>query len=314
MGLLHRGGAQLTPRAEDADILVVNTCSFIDSAKQESVDTILEMVQHKIANGGRAQKPHRGRLPGRALPRRDPRQHPRSRRRSRHRRTRSDSRSRGPQPPRHQLPLPHPDDSPNRPPRKLRQPALPPRVELPPTRPRSPLPLHIRHLDRSAAQWRDPCIWNRLRTLTLPSRRRRPRSRRPFLPRNLGRRHRGPPHLPLLRRDPAHPHHPSFLGLHQNRRRLRPPLQLLHHPAASRQVPFPPSGQHRSRSQIAHRARRPRDHPHRPGHHLLRRRPPSPALPPNRVPLISPSANSGDPATPSRQRSASQNSPTSSTP
>ena len=56
MGLLHRGGAELTARAEDADILVVNTCSFIDSAKQESVDTILEMAQHKIANGGRAQK------------------------------------------------------------------------------------------------------------------------------------------------------------------------------------------------------------------------------------------------------------------
>ena len=56
MGLLDRGGAQLTPRAEDADILVVNTCSFIDSAKQESVDTILEMVQHKVANGGRAQR------------------------------------------------------------------------------------------------------------------------------------------------------------------------------------------------------------------------------------------------------------------
>jgi ribosomal protein S12 methylthiotransferase len=53
MGLLHRGGAQLTSRAEDAEILVVNTCSFIDSAKQESVDTILEMVQMKaIANGG----------------------------------------------------------------------------------------------------------------------------------------------------------------------------------------------------------------------------------------------------------------------
>jgi ribosomal protein S12 methylthiotransferase len=56
MGLLHRGGAELTPRAEDADILVVNTCSFIDSAKQESVDTILEMAQHKLSNGGRAQK------------------------------------------------------------------------------------------------------------------------------------------------------------------------------------------------------------------------------------------------------------------
>jgi ribosomal protein S12 methylthiotransferase len=56
MGLFDRGGARLTPRAEDADILVVNTCSFIDSAKQESVDTILEMVQHKIAHGGRAKK------------------------------------------------------------------------------------------------------------------------------------------------------------------------------------------------------------------------------------------------------------------
>jgi ribosomal protein S12 methylthiotransferase len=56
MGLLHRGGAELTPRAEDAEILVVNTCSFIDSAKQESVDTILEMVEHKVANGGRAKK------------------------------------------------------------------------------------------------------------------------------------------------------------------------------------------------------------------------------------------------------------------
>ncbi len=56
MGLLDRGGARLTARAQDADILVVNTCSFIDSAKQESVDTILEMVQHKVAHGGRARK------------------------------------------------------------------------------------------------------------------------------------------------------------------------------------------------------------------------------------------------------------------
>lgn len=56
MGLLDRAGAELTPRAEDAEILVVNTCSFIDSAKQESVDAILEMVQHKVANGGRAQR------------------------------------------------------------------------------------------------------------------------------------------------------------------------------------------------------------------------------------------------------------------
>ncbi len=56
MGMLHQAGGELTPDAEDAEILVVNTCSFIDSAKQESVNTILEMVQHKQANGGRAQR------------------------------------------------------------------------------------------------------------------------------------------------------------------------------------------------------------------------------------------------------------------
>jgi ribosomal protein S12 methylthiotransferase len=54
MGLLDSSGAEITNRPETADILVVNTCSFIDSAKQESVDTILEMAQHKIA--GRARK------------------------------------------------------------------------------------------------------------------------------------------------------------------------------------------------------------------------------------------------------------------
>jgi ribosomal protein S12 methylthiotransferase len=56
MGLLHHGGAELTPNAEDAEIIVINTCSFIDSAKQESVNTILEMVQHKQQNGGKAQR------------------------------------------------------------------------------------------------------------------------------------------------------------------------------------------------------------------------------------------------------------------
>ena len=52
MGLLHHNGAELTTRAEDAEIIVINTCSFIDSAKQESVNTILEMVKHKT--GGKA--------------------------------------------------------------------------------------------------------------------------------------------------------------------------------------------------------------------------------------------------------------------
>ena len=56
MGLLHHNGAELTPNAEDAEIIVINTCSFIDSAKQESVNTILEMVQHKQQHGGKASR------------------------------------------------------------------------------------------------------------------------------------------------------------------------------------------------------------------------------------------------------------------
>src|SRR3984893_11944353 len=54
MGLLARAGAELTRRAEDADVIVVNTCSFIESAQQESVNTILEMAAHKT--GGKAKK------------------------------------------------------------------------------------------------------------------------------------------------------------------------------------------------------------------------------------------------------------------
>jgi ribosomal protein S12 methylthiotransferase len=54
MGLLDRAGARLTAHPEEAEILIVNTCSFIDTAKQESVDTILEMVRFK--NSGSAKK------------------------------------------------------------------------------------------------------------------------------------------------------------------------------------------------------------------------------------------------------------------
>ena len=54
MGLLDRAGARLTANPEDAEILVVNTCSFIDTAKQESVDTILEMA--RLKSSGRAKK------------------------------------------------------------------------------------------------------------------------------------------------------------------------------------------------------------------------------------------------------------------
>ena len=47
MGLLDRAGARLTSHPEEAEILIVNTCSFIDTAKQESVDAILEMARFK---------------------------------------------------------------------------------------------------------------------------------------------------------------------------------------------------------------------------------------------------------------------------
>jgi ribosomal protein S12 methylthiotransferase len=53
MGLLDRAGARLTSHPEEAEILVVNTCSFIDTAKQESVNTILEMARHKTSGSAR---------------------------------------------------------------------------------------------------------------------------------------------------------------------------------------------------------------------------------------------------------------------
>ena len=54
MGQLASSGHELTPHPSDADVIVVNTCSFIDPAKQESVDTILEMAEYKKT--GRAQR------------------------------------------------------------------------------------------------------------------------------------------------------------------------------------------------------------------------------------------------------------------
>lgn len=54
MGLLAARGHQLTPRADEAEVLVVNTCSFIEPAQQESVNTILEMAAYKKT--GRARK------------------------------------------------------------------------------------------------------------------------------------------------------------------------------------------------------------------------------------------------------------------
>ena len=54
MGLAREAGHSLTPDASDADVLVVNTCAFIDSAKKESIDAILEMAEQK--KSGRCQR------------------------------------------------------------------------------------------------------------------------------------------------------------------------------------------------------------------------------------------------------------------
>jgi ribosomal protein S12 methylthiotransferase len=47
LGQVQAAGHSLVHAPEDADVIVVNTCAFIDAAKEESVDTILEMAQHK---------------------------------------------------------------------------------------------------------------------------------------------------------------------------------------------------------------------------------------------------------------------------
>jgi ribosomal protein S12 methylthiotransferase len=47
LGLAQQQGHELTRDAADAEVLIVNTCSFIDKAKKESIETILEMAEHK---------------------------------------------------------------------------------------------------------------------------------------------------------------------------------------------------------------------------------------------------------------------------
>src|SRR5690242_7283248 len=56
LGSVLQRGMEITPRAEDADVLVVNTCAFIDSAKEESIDAILEAHQQRGLNKRPGQK------------------------------------------------------------------------------------------------------------------------------------------------------------------------------------------------------------------------------------------------------------------
>ncbi|MBK9070690.1 MAG: 30S ribosomal protein S12 methylthiotransferase RimO [Myxococcales bacterium] len=51
LGEVSQHGHTIADTAEDADVIVVNTCAFIDAAKEESIDTILEMAEHKKHGG-----------------------------------------------------------------------------------------------------------------------------------------------------------------------------------------------------------------------------------------------------------------------
>src|SRR4029450_3892016 len=53
LGMAEQDGHEITADASQADVLVVNTCAFIDRAKQESIDTILEMAELKKQAAGR---------------------------------------------------------------------------------------------------------------------------------------------------------------------------------------------------------------------------------------------------------------------
>src|SRR5450432_1864630 len=50
LGQVQAAGHSLVDAPEGADVIVVNTCAFIDAAKEESVDTILEMAEYKKTN------------------------------------------------------------------------------------------------------------------------------------------------------------------------------------------------------------------------------------------------------------------------
>jgi len=56
LGSVLQRGMEITSRPEDADVLVVNTCAFIDSAKEESIEAILEADQHRGLTGRPDQK------------------------------------------------------------------------------------------------------------------------------------------------------------------------------------------------------------------------------------------------------------------
>src|SRR5207247_8685747 len=56
LGSVLQRGMEITSRTQDADVLVINTCAFIDSAKEESIEAILEAHQQRVLNKRANQK------------------------------------------------------------------------------------------------------------------------------------------------------------------------------------------------------------------------------------------------------------------
>ncbi len=55
LGHLGLAGFKVTPRPDDAEVIIINTCSFIEASKKESIDTILEMADYKDPSLGNCQ-------------------------------------------------------------------------------------------------------------------------------------------------------------------------------------------------------------------------------------------------------------------
>lgn len=47
LGLVEKEGYSITQNKDEADVIIVNTCGFIDASKEESVNTILDMADYK---------------------------------------------------------------------------------------------------------------------------------------------------------------------------------------------------------------------------------------------------------------------------
>ncbi len=154
MGILARAGYEITPRADEADVLVVNTCSFIEPAQQESVQSILEMAEYKKT--GRAKKL----IVAGCLVERY-------------------------------------------------------RNEIREQIPEVDAVIGTGEVEKILAACAGDLIAQENAAVEAPS-------------------------ISLSRPHAAHSHHAAPLGLHQNRRRLRPSLHVLHHSAASRKIPQPP--------------------------------------------------------------------------